>query len=405
MRSVGRLRWVKPRSSVGVSRLSWLIGGAIVLVCISLWACGGGGGGGGDDSNSGANGDTLEAAQLQFLRTIGNGFIAPTYTALDEAASGLIDQAAAFCANPLLATLDAIQAQWREVMAVWMQSEVIKFGPAEESLIDDNIYADPVNPFGIQGRIDSDVVIDAELAFNLPLNQRGLRGIEYLLFDDIEGGDDAILARYTTDENQARWCAYLRAVIDDLQRNTALIRQRWQASDGNFIATWNSAGGNGNTAFPRVQDAIDTLVTEIEFVIDNLVNVKLNGPRLQSIAGGLPDQAESFRSGNSIANALNRIEGTRRIYLGLQDGVDSFGIDDYLQQVEQAELDQQIRDQFQSAAEAVMAIPGSLYQASQTDRDAVLFAVNETRELLRLLKREMAVVLDVFFGFNDADGD
>ena len=402
MRSVGRLLWVKPRSSVGVSRLSWLIGGAIVLVCISLWACGGGGG---DDSNSDANGNNLEAAQLQFIRTIGNGFIAPTYTALDEAASGLIDQAAAFCANPSLATLDAIQAQWREVMAVWMQSEVVKFGPAEEGLIDDNIYADPVNPFGIQGRIDSDVVIDAELAFNLPLNQRGLRGIEYLLFDDIEGGDDAILARYTTDENQARWCAYLRAVIDDLQRNTALIRQRWQASGGNFIAAWNSAGGDGNTVFPRVQDAIDTLVTEIEFVIDNLVNVKLNGPRLQSIAGGLPDQAESFRSGNSIANALNRIEGTRRIYLGLQDGVDSFGIDDYLQQVEQAELDQQIRDQFQSAAEAVMAIPGSLYQASQTDRDAVLFAVNETRELLRLLKREMAVVLDVFFGFNDADGD
>ena len=405
MRSVGRLRRVKRRSSVGVSRLSWLTGGAIALVCLSLWACGGGGGGGGDDSNSGANGGNLEAAQLQFIRTIGNGFITPTYIALDGTASGLIDQAAAFCANPSLATLDAIQAQWREVMAVWMQSEVIKFGPAEEGLIDDNIYADPVNPFGIQGRIDSDVVIDEELASNLPLNQRGLRGIEYLLFDDIEGGDDAILARYTTDENQARWCAYLRVVIDDLQRNTALIRQRWQASDGNFIAAWNSAGGDGNTAFPRVQDAIDTLVTEIEFVVDNLVNVKLNGPRLQSIAGGLPDQAESFRSGNSIANALNHIEGTRRIYLGLQDGVDSFGIDDYLQQVEQAELDQQIRDQFQSAAEAVMAIPGSLYQASQTDRDAVLFAVNETRELLRLLKREMAVVLDVFFGFNDADGD
>ncbi len=321
---------------------------------------------------------------------------------MEEEASELVTSAATFCTDPNASNLDDAQDQWRQVVGLWMESEVVKFGPARQDFVHDNIdvpRGGHANAAGIEARIMGDGDIDPDdpaFAGKLAANQRGLEGIEYLLFGD-DGEGETMLD--TSASFWERRCDYLKAIVSDLHANMDVILTRWRASGGDYIGEWNSASEAGNTAYPFVQDAIDDLMNEMEFVMDDLVNVKLQH------ANWVQGQPESWRSGNSIANVRRRIEAAEKIYLGMDGGADQFGMDDYLRQTGEAGLDMQIRTQFGVALAALDDIPGTLEDAAGSHATLVDKAEEESRVLLRLLKRDLAVHLDVFFGFNDKDGD
>lgn len=377
----------------------WLTFAALALLLAAVTP---GCGGGGDGSDSGG-GLTVSQLRLQFIVTTGNGFILPTYTAMEEAASALIDSAAAFCTDPNENNLSAAQDRWRQVVGLWVESELVKFGPAKQDLVHDNIDAPRgghANANGIEARIERGDIgpADPTSARRLPLNQRGLEGIEYLLFGD-DGDGETMLD--TSDPLWERRCDYLGAIVDNLHANIDVILTRWQASGGDYIGEWNSAGEANNTTYPFVQTAIDDLINELEFVIDDLVNVKLQQ------VNWVQEKPESWRSRNSIANIRHRIEAAQMIYLGFDRdaGEDQSGMDDYLRQTGETGLDTEIRAQFGVALAALAAIPGTLADAVVSNLTLVDEAEEKSRDLLFLLKRKLAVHLEVFFGFNDADGD
>ena len=383
----------------------WLALGALVLLFAAVTpGCGGGGGDG--DGSGGNRGPGLSDAQLrlQFIQTIGNGFILPTYTMMEREANELIDSAESFCGTPNQDNLAAAQDQWRQVVGLWMESELVKFGPAKQGLLHDNIdipRGGHANANGIEARITGEGNIDSEdpeFARRLPVNQRGLEGTEYLLFGGA-GEGQAILD--VSDMHWARRCDFLRAIVINLHTNIDAILTRWQATGGGYVDEWNSAGESGNTTYPFVQSAIDDLMNEMEFVVDDLVNVKLQ--HVNWVQG----KPESWRSESSIANVRHRIEATEMIYLGINKDTDQegFGMDDYLRQTGEAGLDARIRAQFGVALTAIDGIPGTLEEAVTSNLSLVDDAEEKSRLLLRLLKRELAEHLDVFFGFNDADGD
>ena len=81
-------------------------------------------------------------------------------------------------------------------------------------------------------------------------------------------------------------------------------------------------------------------------------------------------------------------------------------MDDYLQATGDSGLDVAIRQQFDVTIDALAAIPVPLREAVRSHASLVNTAVIESRELLRLLKRELAQDrLGVFFEFNSSDGD
>ena len=383
----------------------WLALGTLVLLFAAVTPGCGGGGDGGSGGGGGAEDGGLSDAQLrlQFIQAIGNGFILPTYTAMEEEASELIASAETFCAAPNENSLHAAQDQWRQVVGLWMESELVKFGPAKQDLVHDNIdipRGGHANANGIEARIRGGGDIDPDdpaFARRLPVNQRGLEGIEYVLFGD-DGQGETMLA--TSDQFWGRRCNYLKAIVGNLHANVDIILTRWQANGG-YIDDWNSAGGTDNPTYPSVQSAIDDLMTEMEFVMDDLVNVKLQH------VNWVQRKPESWRSGNSIANVRRRIKAAEMIYLGVDrdTGEDQFGMDDYLRRTGEAGLDSQIRAQFGVALSGLDAIPGALADAVIGNLSLVDDAEEKSRALLRLLKRDLSEHLDVFFGFNDADGD
>ena len=379
----------------GRGRFAWrwlALGASALLFAIWITGCGGGGDDGGESV------DTVQL-RLRFIRNIGNGFIVPTYAAMETAADTLTRHAKDFCMAPDVSKLMAAQMQWRQVVGLWTESELVLFGPAVINRVHGEIDA-LYGRHGDADRIEARIAGSRDIvAKELAASMRGLEGVEYLLFGNMDQNDD-IIGAYTG-STRARRCEYLEAIVDDLHANIKVFSDSWRSGQGDYINLWNTAGEATNTAYRFVQSAINALMNELEFVIDDLVNVKLQQ------VNWVQRKPESWRSGNSIANIRHRIEAAQMIYLGFDrdTGEDQFGMDDYLRQTGKTDLDAQIRAKFGLALDALDAIPGTLADAVVSNLTIVDEAEVKSRDLLRLLKHKLAKHLNVFFGFDETDGD
>ena len=399
-------RWANAVVIPVAVRVHWHRFVAGMLVMLLAAAAPGCGGGGEED------GEQINEVELrrQFIQTIGSGFILPTYTFLAEEANQLRDLVDDFCANRTNANLIDAQQQWRLVTGLWMESELVnvRFGPGHtlgEFIRVSWSRGEHADTNDIEARI-SDARTPAA-------NERGLEGIEYLLFGDLEESA-AILDAYE-DAMGDRRCDYLEAIVSSLYEDLDKILTGWESTGGDYIGEWNSAGQSTNTTYRSVQSVVDGLMSRVEFVIDDLVNRKLQRVNWK---GGEPDM---WRSGNTIANSQHHFAAAEMIYLGIdrgdvlldldaylqqRAGSGAFGIDDYLRETGDSQLDIEIRGQFDVTFAALEAIPVPLREAVSSDTRLVNTAIVESRKMLRLLKRELAQDrLDVFFEFNSADGD
>ena len=329
---------------------------------------------------------------------------------LDREAGRLRDSVGTFCAGRTHGSLEAARQQWRLVTGLWMESELVnvRFGPAHtlgEFLRVSWARGEHADTAGIEARIEDGITPAA--------NERGLEGIEYLLFDAADEST-AILDAYRGAQGDRR-CDFLVEITSRLQADVDSILTGWESEGDNYIGLWNSAGEPGNTTYRSVQSVMDGLMSRVEFVIDNLVNRKLQQANWKS------REPDMWRSGNTVANSLHNFAAAEMIYLGIdrgeesfglaaylqrRGGLEAFGMDDYLRLTGDSQLDIDIRDQFNLTFAALEAIPAPLREAVSSHSSLVSTAILESREMLRLLKRELAQDrLGVFFEFNSSDGD
>lgn len=398
---------VRPRRSC-----RWVVLGALALsFAIAVGGCGGGGGddegGTSTETPSGpANGASDLQMRLDFLQSVGNGFIVPTYAEMEAASAELIQRAKTLCDGPHPASLHNAQEQWRRVMGLWVESELVNFVPG----IDEFRHRAIVSRIDVPRRVahaDAEAIderiaeiaqtIGAEQARRWPTQVVGLKAVEYLLFGEAE--------------LVGRRCDYLRAVAIDLRDNVGTIFGIWRPGGDDFVGDWNSAGDSDNPSYPFVQDAIHELINRMQFALEDLVHSRLGGhsSAKRETRQWVEGKAESWRSGNSIANIRHRLEAAEMLYLGTNrhTNQDGFGIDEYLQHTGEAGLAGRIRAQFDASFDAVDEIPETLQEAVEDpqSRATVVEAERITRDLLILIKRDMGEHLGVVFGFNDADGD
>lgn len=391
----------------------WLMAGVLVmLLALVTPGCGGGDDdGGGNEGGNGAVGLSEADMRRQFIQVVGSGFILPTYRALVEEADTLIQSVSEFCTDRTDTNLTAAQAQWRVVTGLWMESELVnvRFGPAYT-------LGEFARVSWSRGEHADTQGIDARIADARPpaANERGLEGIEYLIFGHPDESASAVLATFEGELGDRR-CDYLETIAASLHTDIEEILTGWESNGGDYIDLWNSAGEAGNITYRTVQSAIDALWSRVEFVVDNLVNRKLQPLNWKR------SEPDFWRSGNSIASLQHHIVAAEMLYLGVgreadtfglenymqqRGGAGQFGVDDYLRETGLSALDAAIQDQFDVALDALEAIPASLRDAVDSHTALVQAAITDSRELLRLLKREMAQdQLDVFFEFNSADGD
>ena len=399
--------------SVSARTLSlWFVMGTLAALLAAATPGCGGGGDDGDNGSGGGDGLSESQRRRQFIQTIGNGFILPTYSALVEEANSLTGSVNSFCADRTDINLAAARERWRVVTGLWMESELInvRFGPG-------HILGEFVRVSWARSEHADTVGIDARIADGRPpaADERGLEGIEFLLFGRPDRSS-SVLDAYEGATGDRR-CDYLEAIATSLHGDVEEILTGWESDVGDYIGIWNTAGEAGNTTYRSVQSVIDALMSRVEFVIDDLVNRKLQRVNWRQ------REPDFWRSGNTIANILHNMAAVEMLYLGVdrsgdddtfgldnymrqRGGSGQYGIDDYLRETGDSVLDADIREQFDTTFDALNAIPVSLREAVVSHEGRVVTAIIESRELLRLLKRELAQDrLDVFFEFNSDDGD
>ena len=391
----------------------WFVMGALAALLAAVTpGCGGGGDDGGNGGGGSGDGLSESERRRQFVQAIGNGFILPTYAALVAESNTLVGSVSHFCPERTEVNLTTAREQWRVVAGLWMESELVnvRFGPG-------HTLGEFVRVSWARGEHADTVGIEARIADGRPpaADERGLEGIEYLLFGRPDGSA-SVLDAYEGATGDRR-CDYLEAIVSSLHRDVEDILTGWESDAGDYIGIWNTAGEAGNTTYRSVQSVIDALLSRVEFVIDDLVNRKLQRVNWRE------REPDFWRSSNTLANFLHNLAAAEMLYLGVDRGGDDdtfglenymqqrggsgqYGMDDYLRETGDSVLDADIREQFDTTFDALDAIPVSFREAVVSHEGLVVTAITESRELLRLLKRELAQGrLDVFFEFNSDDGD
>jgi predicted lipoprotein len=138
----------------------------------------------------------------------------------------------------------------------------------------------------------------------------------------------------------------------------------------------------------------------------DLVTGAKSGKPSGTKSGGspLPDQEESPRSDNSIADMRDTLDGLRSVYTGAYAGADARGISD-LVRAKNAALDDRGLAALEDARAKVAAIPPPFRTAITTQRPAVEAAYQATRTLKNTMSTVVATALATTLQFNDNDGD
>jgi predicted lipoprotein len=142
-------------------------------------------------------------------------------------------------------------------------------------------------------------------------------------------------------------------------------------------------------------------------LIEEIIISKLGNPLGDSNGGMIePDRLEAHRSNYSKEIIQQHLIATHRCYRG-EFAMTPFrvGFDDFLVLIGSESLSLRIEAQFSDCQDKLDAIEGSIEDEIVTHPEGVIDLKNSFRDLLVLLKVDMANVLGSTITFNDNDGD
>lgn len=336
------------------------------------------------------------------LENITNQIAIPAHEAFVVAAVGLETAVTDFTANPTMPNLEAAQEAWRTAATARTSLLTFRLGLVDDSLLHNRLDNRPARSSFIEETIAGEVTIDDAFIESIGSSSIGLGALEYLLFDP-EGGNTAVLLRYTEAENADRRGAYLQGAAHNLSLKAEALLQVWLPEGQNYGQLFIAADMDGG----ELQGSMNMLVNQMVADLEEILGTRLGKPTGNNSTGqARPDLVESPFAFWSLPRIQSTLEMMHTIY----SGGNALGFDDYLDFVEakgegEVPLSQVIDAQFETTLAAFAAIEGSLHTAVTDDREQVDAAYEAVRTLLVLLKADMANHLGVTLTFNDNDGD
>ena len=336
------------------------------------------------------------------LENITNQIVIPAHEAFAARAEELATAVAAFTAKPTSETLAAAQDAWRAATVARTSLLTFRVGLVDDSLLHTRLDNRPARTTFIEETVAGTVTIADAFIESIGSSSIGLGALEYLLFDP-EGGNDALLARYTTAENADRRRVYLLAVAQNLPVKATALLHVWTPDGQNYAQAFIAADMDGG----ELQGSMNMLVNQMIADLEEIITTRLGKPTGNTSSGqARPDLVESPFAFWS----LPRIKAMLGMIHTLYTGGDGLGFDSYLdfleaESAEGAPLSQMIDAQFSTTLAAFDAIEGTLHAVVTNHPDQVNAAYEEVRTLLVLIKVDLANHLGVTLTFNDNDGD
>lgn len=383
-----------------------LAGVPMLAALLCLCACKEGGSGPGDDPKPGT-----EPARKEVLSAAG-ACVQTTAKAFQAVAVELESATAALAASPEAGKRETARAAFHRAMDAWQVLEAMQIGPALPrsqpggAELRDNIYSWPlVNRCAVEEQIVARGYESPGFPTTL-VTRRGLYALEYLLF--YEGGDTACSssspivsggtwAALSADELQARKRAYSAAAAKAVRERADQLVDAWEAGKGDFVKTLETAGP-GNTVFPSVQMALNSLSDALFYVDREMKDMKLARPLglRECAAESCPELLESSFAGRSKANLRFNLMGIRRMAEGCGEGFSGKAFDDLLEGVGSGPLAETLRGRLAAAETALGAVDEpDLTQALAQDKASVRAVYDALKGVTDLLKTDFVTVLDL----------
>ena len=324
--------------------------------------------------------------EAEVVVSITDDVMVPSYEALAAETASLSDALVALCAAPSASALRDAQEAWRGAREAWSRSEASGLGPVLDRRSTGVIAWAVTQPERIDTLLASDSAINADFVRNnISSTQRGLGGIEYVLF-----GEDAALAG-----DPAR-CVYLTAAGAVIADEAAALRDDWTAGGSPYKDYFTGRADESLETSEAVAEVVRTQV----FLIRTIVDMRLAGAlglRGEADPNAIPGGAGL----NALADLRSQVMGMRDVYAGVGEG---HGISALVAPLSE-DADARVRAGFEASLTAIDAVDGTLREAAAAGSAQAVTVYEELMALQDTLSTEVVSLLGVSVGFSDADGD
>lgn len=304
--------------------------------------------------------------------------VTPGYIRFTDASKQLEQALLQLQESPDESHLRAAREAWKSAAMAWNATEAYQFGPATEERIRQQIHFWPRRKDDIQELLNRPETLDTNSRFGA--TRKGLPVIEYLLF-----GEPAATLLQAEGTRARRYAALLS---QDLSRQAQKLSDHW-------------GDETEQTHFASSDDALNQQVNHWVMMLEDFQLKRLGAPLGKDNGGVLdPNDLESPDAQYSTVLLQATLENWARL---LSNG-DAPGMTDYLIELGQRPLVHQLNTEIEKM-QTQLADVGPLKQALQNQPEAVEKLYASSRNLLRLVKVDLANALNttVFFTSNDGD--
>jgi len=362
-----------------MNRTKLTIAGCLAVIAVMLFACSKDKGG----TNKPAASDAFK--QRMLLNYCDTLFI-PGYGEFNSEVTALDAVVTDFLNDPVQSKLDALRTPFKNTYLAFQNISMPYFGPASALLLNSTVNSFPSKIAEIEGFI---ITGPGSYNFNQPLvsdSIQGLPALDYLLFST------NTLQKFQ-ESNSANRKQYVKDIMAKIKTLAA----------GN-LTQWN---GNYRTAFTsnlqtNVGSPIGYVVNQLAYEMDAMKGPRIGWPFGKRSNGIVfADKCEAYYSGLSGELAVANLTALKKYFTG----GNGTGIDDYLAEINRAELKNTVLSQFDVAINAVAAVPAPLSASFSNNAPAVENAYREVQKLLTYLKTDVASATAVQITYMDNDGD
>lgn len=345
--------------------------------------------------------DPRDDMRGKILEDVTYGVILPNLRDFAARASELRVATETFRADPTAAHLDAARIAWTRTRSAWDRSQAHLVGPEQDLLLEAKIETVPTHVEKIDALAAASPALDAAAIDRLGANVKGLPALEVLLYD-APGAASSSLAAMTTDAHASQRRDLLVALASDLESVAAEIRQLWEPEGGGFAIDFATAGTRSSSLATR-DAAFDLLINRMVYFTEWLADVHFAWPAGRGVDPPVPqpDLVRSRRSGRTIQDATDQLEGLRNLY---QSTPTRAGLGALVAHVSPA-LDADMRDAFEHAAAQIAAIPPPLDVALTESPEAVRSAFESVKGLQVRTATDLVSVYQTTLRVVRFDGD
>lgn len=324
-----------------------------------------------------------------------DGYIRPSYSALEDAAHGLSENTAAFCAAPSDDGLKGLKSRFSDLVEAWARIEIVREGPVLEKNRYERILFYPDRKSTGQKQVqkilaDPDASdMDAAGLAAKSVAVQGLGAYELTFF-----GREAGLVASPDDAEQ---CRYGLAVSRNIEAIAGELSAAWDAPDG-VAKNWKEPGPANpvfRTGDEALQAMIGIFVHGVETVRDQRVKPFYKGAGEKTS----PRLALLWRSENTMRAIHGNVSGLADLWK--TSDMRSLLTGDAEALADAVEFD------FKAAADAVgkMEQPTAEKLADGKYQRKIDFILFNLRDASTRIDRDVGAAVGLSAGFSFGDGD